>query len=493
MSFRNQTVYRKQVLPLNLIVALGLLAILTFTSIFFIAPARAAGVQTLTGSINGAAYLIQVPPNWNGTLVLYSHGYQTPNLAAPGAPNPNPPTDAGDPITGNALLAQGYALAGSAYRSTGWALEDAFKDQTALLDYFNTQFGKPQRTIAWGHSLGGIITAGLVQKFPQRFDAALPMCGVLSGGVGTWNQALDATFAFKVLLASTSPLQLVHITNPGGNLGLAEQLLAQAQATPQGRARLALVAAFGDTPGWFDPTSAEPASNDYASREYNQFLWSKNVNFPFVFAFRAELEARSGGNPSWNTGVNYRVQLAHSINRDEVRALYREAGLNLEQDLEALEDAPRISADPKAVSYLSKNISFNGEIHIPVLTMHTSGDGLVVPQNEETYAKAVEEAGNNRWLREIFIDRAGHCSFTPAETLAAFQTLVNRLNTGRWDGSTRTELLNSEATALGPQFNVLLQAGGKPTAPAFFNYKPSQFLRPFTLVRGDDDRKRRDD
>ena len=66
--------------------------------------------------------------------------------------------------------------------------------------------------MAWGHSLGGIITAGLIQRYPGRFSAALPMCGVLSGGVATWNTALDAEFAFQQLIDPS--VQTVNITNP---------------------------------------------------------------------------------------------------------------------------------------------------------------------------------------------------------------------------------------------------------------------------------------
>lgn len=238
----------------------------------------------VTGTLtSGAAYKIEVPAPWNGTLVLYSHGY-----VAPG--QPNPATDVGDPVTGAWLLGRGYALAGSSYSSTGWALQQAFQDQPATLDVFTRKFGRPTRTIAWGHSLGGIITAGLVQQFPDRFVGALPMCGVVAGGVGTWNQAFDAAFAFKVLLARDSTLQVVRITNPSANLQLSEQILNDAQQTAAGRARIALSTALSETPGWYDPTSPEPAPTDYASQEQNQYLWAKNVDFPFLFLLRAELE-----------------------------------------------------------------------------------------------------------------------------------------------------------------------------------------------------------
>src|SRR5260370_36857781 len=83
--------------------------------------------------------------------------------------------------------------------------------------------------------------------------------------------------------------------------------------TPQGRARIALVAAFGDLPGWFTPLSPEPAPTDFASQAINQFLWSQIVVFPFLFALRAELEARAQGNLSSNAGVDYRQALVRSL------------------------------------------------------------------------------------------------------------------------------------------------------------------------------------
>src|SRR5579864_1352690 len=327
-SYRNSAVPRMA----TRIVFVFALAVLLLS----VSASANAAATTITGTLpDGATYLIEVPFPWNGTVLLYSHGYVVPG-------SPNPAQDVGDPATHDFLLANGFALAGSSYAHTGWAIQEALPDQIAVLDIFVTMVGTPTRTIAWGHSLGGIITAGLIQRFPERFDGALPMCGVLSGGLATWNQALDAAFAFKTLLAFGSPLQVVNITNPPANLGLAESILAAAQATPQGRARLALVSALGDTPGWFNPASPEPAEDDFASQELNQFLWSANVDFPFIFALRAELEFRAGGNPSWNTGVDYEKQFAISVNREEVRALYKLAGLNLDADLDTLNKAAQI-------------------------------------------------------------------------------------------------------------------------------------------------------
>jgi pimeloyl-ACP methyl ester carboxylesterase len=433
-----------------------------------------ASLTTKTGSLSdGATYLMEVPSDWNGTLFLYSHGYVVPG-------SPNPATDVGDPATRAFLLANGFALAGSSYATTGWAIHEALDDQIAVLDLFDSIFGHPTSTIAWGHSLGGIITAGLIQRNPKRFSAAQPMCGVLAGGVATWNTALDGEFAFKTLLAPTTGLQLVNIANPDANLTLAEEILAAAQATPQGRARIALAAALSDIPGWFVPTSPEPAPTDFTSQEANQFLWDQQIDFPFVFAFRAELEARAGGNVSWNTDVDYHRQFEKSVDRDEVWALYQTAGLSLEGDLETLNQAARIKANPGAVDYLKQNIIFNGQIDIPVLTMHTKGDGLVVVENESAYKDVVDRVDDNRrLLRQTFIDRAGHCAFTPAETIAAVETLLGRLETGHWP-SIDANLLNGDAAALGPDFNIFTVNGAiVPVPPAFIDFTPAPYLRPF--------------
>jgi pimeloyl-ACP methyl ester carboxylesterase len=436
-----------------------------------------ATVKTIPGMLgDGATYLIEFPSNWNGVLLLYSHGYVTPGSL-------NPPQVAGDPITAAALLSQGFALAGSSYATTGWAIHEALPDQIAVLEAFKQMFGKPKATVAWGHSLGGIITAGLIQRFPRDFDAAMPLCGVLAGGVGTWNQALDAEFAFKTLGGpAAAGLQLVDITHPAANFELAEALLAGAQGTAQGRARIALANALGNTPGWFTPLSPEPAENDFADQEMNQFLWSANVDFPFIFAFRAELEARAGGNVSFNTGVDYRKKLNESRDREEVRALYQSAGLSLDADLDALNDAQRIKSDPKAQRYLEENIIFDGLIHIPVLTMHTTGDGLVVVENEQAYRKIVDELGNERFLRQTFVHRAGHCTFTPGETLTLFGELFDRLETGHWPNLNANEL-NTAAAALGPSVNIF-PAGSTvvPTAPAFIDFQPGKYLRPFDAI-----------
>jgi uncharacterized tannase-like protein DUF6351 len=437
-------------------------------------------VTTTTGTLaDGAKFKIKCPPGaWNGSLWLYSHGY-----VAPGAPNPA--DYAQDRVTASWLLGRGFALAGSSYATTGWAIQQALPDQLATKKAFGADFGTPRQTIAWGASVGGMVTAGLIQDFPGQFSAALPLCGVLAGGEAYWNLGVDSAFAFQKLLDPF--VQVVNITGRAANRASAEGAAVAAQQSLPGQARLALVSALGDVPGWFTPLSPEPGPADFAAREQNQFLWQTAADIPFSFDYRAEMEARAGGNPSTTVGVNFAQQLRLSPDFAEVVALYRAAGLSLNADLATLQHATPIVASPKATGYLTRNVSFNGEIRIPVLSMHTTGDGLIAAENEQAYRAAVNRDGNGSFLRQTFIDRAGHCAFTPAEIVAAIKVLLNRLRTGHWDSAAlQPAALNASAAALGASLNTFAaNVNGKataiPTAPAFQAFSPAPYPRPFDL------------
>ncbi|MHB8492170.1 MAG: alpha/beta hydrolase family protein [Solirubrobacteraceae bacterium] len=452
------------------------------------AGATAGTVTTYTGITTEPSgltsnYKIEVPSPWNGTLVLYSHGY---SFGPPfGAAAPQAAEDGPDKATRGWLLANGYAIAGSSYATTGWALQQAFQDQIAVLDTFKEKGYHATRTIAWGVSLGGMITAGLVQLFPNRFDGALPMCGVVAGGPGVWNQGLDSEFAF-LTLQSPGAFKLAGFTSAsdvGANYASAVSAFNLAQTTAKGRARIALSAALADVPGWFDPASPQPAATDYTAQEANQLAWDNSPDLFFGFFGRAELEARAGGNFSWNTGVDYREQLSKSVDRAEVQALYKTAGLDLNKELETLNDAPRIAAADGPRAYVSQYITYSGDLDLPVLTMHTTGDGLVEVTDENAYASVVRSAGDENQLRQVYVHRAGHCTFTPAEMVTAFKTLVHRLDNKRW-GSIDSRTMNSQATSLGSTFNV---------APAsFIKFQPAQFLRPFDARNLDTEGERGD-
>ena len=224
----------------------GLIPFFGVLLLFAATPADAATPPTaLTGVLgpDAAPYLIQIPPPWNGVLLVYSHGYQRA-----GSPLPPLPADAPDARTQGWLLAHGYGLAASGYSRQGWAVEEGLRNQLELVGLAaRLGYAAPRRTIAWGESMGGLITA-MVEAHPELFAGGLPMCGVVGGAPEMWNQELDAAFAFRTPLEPDSALRLDRIADPGADFALARSALLQAQLTPAGRPRIAL-APFWLVPG----------------------------------------------------------------------------------------------------------------------------------------------------------------------------------------------------------------------------------------------------
>src|SRR5690606_24294404 len=150
--------------------------------------ASMTAARQLTGRLaTGAAWAIDVPEGWNGTLCLFSHGYG--ELGPDEAPD-----NAGDPVTKETLLRLGYALAGSTFSTPGWAVAESIPDQVAVVEEFRRLVGTPEVVVAWGRSMGGLITAALAQEAPDAIDVAVPMCASVAGPIPMLNQGLDAAF-----------------------------------------------------------------------------------------------------------------------------------------------------------------------------------------------------------------------------------------------------------------------------------------------------------
>lgn len=431
---------------------------------------------------DGTRYLITAPGDWNGTLLLYSHGPPTAR-EAPAFPEHLPLVQA--------LFKRGYAIAGCG-TDLFYPLEQNLPHQIEVLEMFEQVVTRPRRTIAWGESIGALMTAALAQTYGDRFAGAMPLGGPLAGGTPHWNQDLDCSFVLKTLVAPDSPLELVNIEHPGANLEVAMALLAEAQQTARGRARLSLAAAVRQIPGWCDPTAPEPSPDRADERERNQRQWLADIVLLVATSARRILEDRAGGNPSWNVGVDYGEQLRSSSEAATVALLYEGAGLDLDLDLRVLAGAPRVEADPGAVAYFTRYLAFNGDLGgVPVISVHTRGDGLCPVEHEKTYADLVRQAGNDHLLRQVYVDRAGHCSYSPAEALAALHALEERIDTGRWPELV-VEDLNRQASELGSELNILppamvmdLQRTGRPAAPAFIEYQAGAFSRPSYLPARD--------
>lgn len=166
--------------------------------------------RSYAGTIDGAEFRVEVPHDWNGTLVLYSHPYYTPDIP-PGIGFSTRPE------TSDWLLEHGYALAASDFRGRdGWVIEDAVEDQLRLLDWIEEHVGRPRRVVATGTSMGGLISVLLAEGHPRRIDGAVPMCAPFNS-TAQWNQVLDVAFAVKTLLAPGENIDLVRPDDPAGS------------------------------------------------------------------------------------------------------------------------------------------------------------------------------------------------------------------------------------------------------------------------------------
>ncbi|UVO54374.1 alpha/beta hydrolase [Sphingomonas sp. SUN039] len=367
--------------------------------------------DTLPG---GARWTAEVPPNWNGTLLLWSRGYSS-NVGNP---------EAAPKAIRAELLAAGYALAGSDYGSGGWALAEAIPAQRATIAAFAARHGKPRRIIGWGYSMGGLVTTALAEQRVPIIDGGAALCASIGGATGMMNMALDGAFAFRTLVAPDSDIRVTGIDDDRANGARVDAALAAAISSPQGRARVALAGVLAGLPGWSNASAPEPAPADYAAQVV-QMARSFTMG---VYLPRVDQERRAGGIFSWNTGVDYRAQLALSGRRALVARLYRDAGLDLDGDLARLNAAPRIAAQPGAVAYMMRNYTPTARPHVPLLAVQKVGDGATSPSLQRGYAEAARSRGvQSLWLRE-----AGHCNFTGAQVLASIRHVEARLATGRW-------------------------------------------------------------
>ena len=367
---------------------------------------------------SGAQVKFTVPANWNGTVLLWSHGY---------SPRPAPAEDAPAQHRG-ALLAKGYALAGSSYSGAGWALAQAVPDQLEAAALFKARYPQTRRMIGWGMSMGGLVTSALAERPGTPINGALAMCSSIGGAVGMMNMALDGAYAFRTLVAPHGNIGLVAIPDDGPNRDRAKTATAEAMKTPQGRARLGLAAVLAGLPGWTIPGTAQPAEADVDAQ-----VAQMAAAFPLgVFLPRDDQEQRAGGVFSWNTGVDYAALLARTGRRPFVEALYRKAGLNLAKDLAALNRAARVKADPAAAQYMTENYTPNARPLVPIVLVQNTGDGMTSPSLQEQYARSVRAQGRGALVESLWLHNAGHCNFSTAEVLASVDRIDGRLTTGKW-------------------------------------------------------------
>jgi pimeloyl-ACP methyl ester carboxylesterase len=176
-----------RLLSLLSVTALVTTVLITAPTVANAAPAcdGKSPIQSCVGvTSDGAPYAMQVPANFNGTVALYSHGYRY-NVDIPaGIPliggykitNTPEPVPGGNAAVAQYFFSQGIAIVGSGFARQGWNPDSAIKTNVELIDTFKKQFPKTTKVVAWGSSLGGVITQGLAEKHPELVSAVAPMC-----------------------------------------------------------------------------------------------------------------------------------------------------------------------------------------------------------------------------------------------------------------------------------------------------------------------------
>jgi len=184
------------------------------------APANAAAtgptcdgktpVQTCSGTTSdGALYTMQVPSDWNGTALIYSHGYGfiidiPAGVPVVGGSKVDNSAYAGpDAATDAALVKAGYAIMGSGFARQGWNIDSAVKTNVELVGVFKKQFPKVSKVIAWGKSGGAFITQSLAEKYPTLVDGIALGCPVLGTVEAELDMALDFLWGLKTFFDPT--------------------------------------------------------------------------------------------------------------------------------------------------------------------------------------------------------------------------------------------------------------------------------------------------
>ena len=332
---------------------------------------------------SGALSLICFPDTWNGTLVIYAHGYVEPS-----APVALPDDEVGGVSISDAVTGFGYAYATTSYRDNGLVVLPAIEDVTQLVEAVRARVKPdPTRTLLVGFSEGGLVAALTLERHPELIDGALAACGP----IGDFTRQIDYFGDARVLFDHYFPGIL-----PGSAVDIPPQLRSGWTSTYEP----AVIAALTD-----DPTAAAelatvagipvPDAVAAAAATIAQVLWYN------VFATE-DAQQRLGGNPYTNVGRQY----AGSSD---------DAALNAGVDRYEPVTLARASLGQYDAS---------GDLPGPVVTLHTTGDPEVPFFHEALYRDKVEAKGRLDRLEQRSVDRLGHCTFTAPELFDAFQALA---------------------------------------------------------------------
>ena len=342
------------------------------------------GCHDATLSATGALTRVCFPESWNGELIVYAHGY-----VAAGEPLSLP----GDQVGGQSIAASvnglGYAYATTSYRANGLVADVGAEDVAQVVEDVARRF-RPvlTRSFAVGVSEGGLVATLAAEGRPDLFAGGVAACGP----VGDFAAQIDYLGDFRVVFDYFFPGVI-----PGGPVDVPDAVRSQWDAQYVPAVVAALEADPAATAQLLAVTGApyEPAEPSTAGSTVLGILWYD------IFALHDATE-RLGGQPYDNVGRLYQGSAD-------------DGALNA--------GVVRVAADEAGRAGLAR-FETSGDLVVPLVTLHTTGDPIVPFSQESRYAEKVADAGHSDRLEQQAVSRYGHCAFEPAELLAAFAAMV---------------------------------------------------------------------
>ncbi len=373
---------------------LALVAVMLVATLFAATPASAHNTRVTIGPCqkgtlpSGALSLICVPTSgWNGDLIVWGHGYVAYNQ----------PLGFYNISFDNVYLptlaeSLGYAFAATSYRKNGLAILEGIDDVTQLVAAVPAVAGRaPTHTYMLGASEGGIITTLLIERHPELFSGGLAMCGPIGSFAGQLHYWGD----FRVLFDAFFP-GLV----PGGATSVPQSVIDNWDTVYQPAIQRTIPASPTATAQLFSTSHAPVDPKNPSTTALSTTL---DLMWYAVFATNDGVQ-ELGGVPYDNTKQYYKGSLDDPL-------------LNLV--------VQRVHADPAAVNAV-KNYETSGNLTLPLVTLHTTGDDVIPFWHELLYKAKVHTSGNGS-LTQIPVSAYGHCNFTLGEVLGAFGILVSKV------------------------------------------------------------------
>jgi pimeloyl-ACP methyl ester carboxylesterase len=330
---------------------------------------------TEVGLLDGAAYRIDVPADWNHSLVVFYHGYARQPVSFHIAAR----------LVGQQLpfFERHYAVVQSAYSTTGWALQQAYPETESLRRYFTKKYGEPRETYVAGGSMGGALVAITLELNPRPYLGGLDLCG----SVGPTYQSFDRRFAmraaFDVYFPGVMPPLVPVPADFEDTIADRDKVLDALRANP-----------------------ADATLMRNLTGLHNDLDLAHDI--PYWTFVVGDMQRRGGGNPFDNRNYIYSGTSPTSS----------------AADLELNEKVKRYPATPHARLYLMSHYTPNGHLGRPMLALHTIYDPIVQIPQLSLYDHQVQAAGAGDNLVQQIVGREGHCNFTQNEIGDAFDEMV---------------------------------------------------------------------